>query len=80
MSGGEPTEVEVRVAADGTVTPLRFTWRGTTLRVAGVGRRWSDEAGDHWMVMTTPPERVFELLRTPEGLWRVSGGLRPAVV
>jgi hypothetical protein len=80
MAGGQPVEVEIRVAEDGTITPLRFTWRGVTLRVAGVGRSWSDAAGDHWLVMTAPPEQAFELLRAPDGTWQATGGgSRPAL-
>ncbi len=77
----EPTEVEVHISATGEVRPLSFTWRGTRLPVASVGRRWSDDRGDHWLVMTASPERIFELLRGPDGLWQVVGRTsRPTVV
>lgn len=80
MMSATPTEVEVRVAPDGTLRPLRFSWRGRMLRVVGVGRSWSDGEGDHWLVMTAPLERVFELRRTPEGTWHVrSIGATPPV-
>lgn len=75
------TEVEIRVSVDGTVTPLRFTWHGSTLRVAQISRTWSDDEGTHWLVMAAFPERVFELLRTGEGAWQVVGSSpRPFVI
>ncbi len=76
----QASEVTIRVAVDGTLTPLSFTWRGRGLRVAGVGRSWSDAEGDHWLVMAAIPERVFELLRTPEGLWWVLGNRQPPAI
>jgi hypothetical protein len=76
----EPTEVEVRVDVDGRATPLTFTWRGQHVRVIGAGRRWVDDDGEHILVMT-PGERVFELLRSPDGRWGiVRAPDRPAVV
>jgi hypothetical protein len=76
----EPTEVEVRVDADGQVTPLAFTWRGQRMSVTGAGRRWVEADGEHILVMT-PGERIFELLRSPDGRWGiVRAPDRPAVV
>lgn len=75
-----PTEVEIRVGVDGTITPLRFTWQGSLLRIAQIGRVWADAEGDHWLVMTVFSNRTFELLRTPDGIWQVKpGGYRPAL-
>ena len=79
MTAGTSTEVEIRVGVDGTVTPLSFTWRGVVLRVAQVGRAWSDEKGEHWLVMTVLQSRVFELILTPDGTWIVRATSRPAV-
>jgi hypothetical protein len=76
----EPTEVEIRVDADGRATPRAFTWRGQRMSVIGVGRRWIEADGEHILVMT-PGERVFELLRSPDGRWGiVRAPDRPAVV
>ena len=76
----EPTEVEVRVDADGQATPLAFTWRGQRMSVIGVGRCWVEADGGHILVMT-PGERVFELLHLSDGRWEVVRAPdRPAVV
>jgi hypothetical protein len=76
----EPTEVEIRVDSDGRATPLAFTRRGQRVRVVGVGRRWVEADGEHILVMT-PGERIFELLRSPDGKWGiVRAPDRPAVV
>ena len=75
-----PTDVEIRIAADGVITPLRFTWQGAWLAVGQVGRTWTDGEGDHWLVMPPHPNAVFELIRTPEGRWLAArGDSRPAV-
>jgi hypothetical protein len=75
-----PTEVDVRIGVDGTITPLRFSWQGSSLRIARIGRVWADSDGDHWLVMTALSDRLFELLHTPDGTWKVKpGGSRPAV-
>lgn len=68
----EPTTVDLRVAADGSVTVLAFTWQGRTQRVAGHGRHRQDNDGVHYLVMT-PDSHTFELLQTPEGQWFVVG-------
>ena len=67
-----PTEVEIRVGVDGTITPLRFTWQGSSLRVAQIGRTWADSEGEHWLVMTALSTRLFELLHTLDGNWKGS--------
>jgi hypothetical protein len=80
LAMAEPIEVEVRVDADGRATPRAFTWRGQRMSVVGVGRRWVEADGEHTLVMT-PGERVFELLRLPDGRWGiVRAPDRPAVV
>jgi hypothetical protein len=71
MSAPTPTNVEVRRAAD-DVLPIRFTWEGAILDITGYGRRWSDEEGDHWLVMADQPERAFTLHRSPDSQWTVS--------
>jgi hypothetical protein len=68
-----PTEVEVRVSADGSLTPISFSWEGQRLRILDVGRFWHDTAGDHWLVMPAAPLHPFELLRlSSNGMWQVS--------
>jgi hypothetical protein len=68
----EPTEVEARFDADGAVTVLSFTWRGSRLPVTGRGRAWAAEDGQHFLLMTTG-ERVFELTYDPaRRAWRVA--------
>ena len=75
-----PTEVEIRVGVDGTITPLSFSWQGSLLRIAQIGRTWADADGDHWLVMTALSNRTYELLRTPDRVWMVKpGNYRPAM-
>lgn len=71
----QSVRVEVRVESDGVVTPLRVEVGGRWLHIAQVGRSWSDEAGDHWLVITAIPQRTFELIRRPDGRWEALGGL-----
>lgn len=69
----QPIEIEIRVAGDGAITPLRYRLvqqRAVWQQVGQVSRHWSDEAGDHWLVMTVAPDRVVELIRTPDGIWQ----------
>ena len=77
----EPTEVEVRVGQGGVITPIRFRWQGVWLQIAQIGRHWSDEAGDHWLVLPDRPAQVFELIRSPEERWQIksSGPLQNIV-
>ena len=81
MTSPTPTEVEVRRSATGEVRPVRFTWQGATLDITSYGRRWSDEEGEHWLVMADQPERTFTLCRAPGGQWTAwaSGGRRAFV-
>jgi hypothetical protein len=80
MSAQTPTEVEVRRSAAGEMRPIRFTWEGAILDITGYGRRWSDEEGDHWLVMADRPERAFTLHRAPDGSWTVSASGQPRTV
>jgi len=67
----EPTSLEVRFEADGTLRPRRFTWNETWLQVSDVGRQWEDESGRHVLVMAEG-HYTFELLLQRETLvWRV---------
>ncbi len=57
----EPIEVTARFDRDGGITPLDFTWQGRKYPVTDVGRRWTDEEGEHILVMAGG-ERVYELV------------------
>jgi len=65
----EPIEVTAHFDPQGTITPLEFTWKGSKLRVESTGRRWTDEAGLHILVMVAGG-RIYELsYRSGEGRW-----------
>lgn len=72
---GEAVAVEAYFSLAGEITPRRITWRGGTLVIAGVGRRWREgnercfavlAAGGHPFDMRldgeTPCWRVFHRL------------------
>lgn len=63
----EPVEVTARFNEQGQIEPLSFMRRGRIYPIDRVGRRWEDESGKHFMVMT-PIERVFELIFEPGSL------------
>jgi hypothetical protein len=56
----EPIEVTARFDAQGTITPLRFTWKGGNYHVESTGRRWQDEDGQHILVMVSNGQ-IYEL-------------------
>jgi hypothetical protein len=80
MTAPTPTTVEVRRTATDDVLPIRFTWEGEILDITDYGRRWSDEEGDHWLVMADRPERAFTLHRSTANRWTVSASKRPRTV
>ena len=47
----EEVSVEAQFDVTGEITPRRFTWRGRTLSVEGVGRRWKEGDERCFMVM-----------------------------
>jgi len=57
----ESIEVIARFNEQGQIDPLSFLRAGRSYHVDTIGRRWEDEAGQHFLVMV-PLERVFELL------------------
>ena len=63
----QPIEVTARFDKDGHLTPLSFTRQGRTYPLDSGGRRWQDDAGQHFLVMV-PGEQVFELLFDPATL------------
>ncbi len=65
----DPIEVTARFDEHGTITPLQFTWKGGTYRVASTGRRWLDDAGLHILVEVASGQ-IYELtFRGSEGRW-----------
>ncbi len=65
----EQIEVTVRFNSEGKITPLNFTWNGQEFVVESTGRQWTDDEGQHILVML-PGGRVYELLFTPsDRLW-----------
>lgn len=77
----QPVEVEIRIAANGTVTPLRVMWQGRWATIAQISRHWADDSGDHWLVMIYPPELILTLTHTADGAWQAQmpGGGRVMV-
>ena len=72
MVVSEATAVEVHFSAEGEITPRRFTWRGGTLPVEGVGRRWR-EGSEICFAILAAGGRPFVLRLDEETFrWRVS--------
>jgi hypothetical protein len=70
----EPIEVTARFDEQGTITPLHFTWKGSTHRVESTGRCWTDEIGQHFLAMVTDG-RIYELIFTSgKGRWFIRQG------
>jgi hypothetical protein len=61
----EAITVTTRSGQYDKVIPLSFTYRGNIFQVEATGRRWSDEEGDHVLVMV-PGGRVYHLLFNAE--------------
>lgn len=67
----EETVVEAEFDITGEITPRRFAWRGRTLPVEGVGRRWKE--GDERCFMIMAGGQPFELRLDERTLcWRIS--------
>jgi len=70
----EPIEVTARFDEQGEITPLHFTWQGVVHRLESTGRRWTDEAGQHILVMDMSG-RIYELsFKSGEGRWFIGQG------
>ena len=68
----EETAVMAYFSVAGEISPRRFTWRGNTLSVEGVGRRWR-EGSELCIVALAAGGRPFELrLDERTFRWRVS--------
>ncbi len=73
----EPTAVEVRFDVEGELTPRSFTWRGASLTVEDVGRRWR-EGDKRCFNVLAAGSRCFELRLDEASLrWRVARVGRP---
>ncbi len=67
----ETITVEAKLTAPDAPQPLAFWWRGDYYKIAGRGRTWRDDAGQHFLVMT-PARETFELLfRVDEARWQL---------
>ena len=77
----EPIEVTAHFDQEGVITPLHFTWKGSPRRVESTGRRWTDEGGEHILVMVSSG-RIYQLtFKGGEGRWYIerSPSDRPVV-
>jgi hypothetical protein len=61
----EPIEVTARFDLEGEAHPLRFVLYGSQIQVASSGRHWSDDAGQHLLVMDHQAQ-VYELVFAPQ--------------
>lgn len=67
----EPIEATVHFDEQGKITPLHFTWKGSLLRVESTGRRWTDDDGQHLLVMVTSG-RIYQLIfKGTQGRWYI---------
>jgi hypothetical protein len=72
----EPIEITAHFNEDGTITPLHFSFKGGRYRVESTGRHWSDEIGQHMLVMVSSGQ-IYELIfKSIEGRWYITQ-LRP---
>ncbi len=68
----EPIEITAHFNEEGTITPLHFTWKGGHYRVESTGRHWSDETGQHMLVMVTNGQ-IYELIfKGSESRWYIN--------
>ena len=68
----EPTEVEVRIADDGGVTPIAFVWDRRRMPISDWGRTRTEGTRRFYMVMVDA-RQAFELCYdSAERRWRVT--------
>ena len=60
MSAGETVAVEAHFDVTGEIVPRRFVWRGSTLMIEGIGRRWR-EGSERCFAVLAAGGRPFEL-------------------
>lgn len=76
----QKVDVVYRYAADGRVIPEQVQLDGVTWFVAGYGRRWTSEDGEHMLVQVGEGE-VLHLLYKPEtGDWYLLPRFAPGVM
>jgi hypothetical protein len=68
----EPIEVTARFSEQGAITPLNFSWNGGRYKVESAGRQWTDEHGQHMLVMVAGAQ-IYELIfKGVEGRWYIA--------
>ena len=60
MSVGETVAVDAHFDVTGEIIPRRFVWRGSTLMIEGIGRRWREGSERRFAVLAAGG-RSFEL-------------------
>ncbi len=72
MPASETVAVDAHFDVTGEVAPRRFTWRGSTLKIEGIGRRWQD-GNEHCFNVMAAGGRPFELRMDKDTLcWRAT--------
>lgn len=67
----EPVEVTAHFDQEGVISPLHFTWKGSLHQVESTGRRWTDDIGQHILVMVSSG-RIYQLVfKSVEGCWYI---------
>jgi len=67
----ERIEVEAGLDDQGRLLPRAFTWRGRNYATVGYGRKWSEGAGRHVLVMA-PGDKTFEIANnSQDSSWRM---------
>ena len=67
----EPIEVTAHFDEQGSITPLHFTWKGSSYRVESTGRRWQDENGQYMLVMVAGG-KIYQLTyQSHEARWYI---------
>jgi len=68
----EPIEVTARFSEDGTITVQHFAWNGVRYHLESAGRQWTDDDGQHMLVMVAGGQ-IYELVfKGGEGRWYIT--------
>jgi hypothetical protein len=68
----EPIEVTARFSEDGKITVQHFAWNGGRYHVESAGRQWTDDDGQHMLVMVAGGQ-IYELVFTGiEARWYIA--------
>lgn len=63
--------VDVTFSSDGSIRPLRFVWKGRSMKITDWGRQWEKNGTRHFLVMTLA-NQIWELRFTPAELhWSI---------